>query len=343
MKQWAVVGAGAAGILAVGKLLSEGVAGDEILWCDPHFRVGALGASWSNVMSNTVAQLFTDFLNNITAFNYHSIEESCSLAGCVQTETCRLQEVVTPLQHITDHLQQQVCAVRDVVGSIAHEAGAWTLRGRAQALHAKQVILATGAKAKTLSYPDVETIDLATALDSERMSTKINANDIVAVFGASHSAIMAVRHALEAGAKEVVNFYLHPVKYAMKVDGWVLYNDTGLKGTTAQWSRENITGTVPPKLTRVYASDKNVEDNLSRCTKAVYAIGFEANKIAIENYPEVSYNPHNGIIAPGLFGLGIAYPESYTDPFGNHECRVGLHKFMLYLDKVFPVWQKYVL
>lgn len=41
--QWAVIGAGPAGIAAVGKLLDHGVLPEDILWFDPHFKVGDLG------------------------------------------------------------------------------------------------------------------------------------------------------------------------------------------------------------------------------------------------------------------------------------------------------------
>ena len=44
--QWAVVGAGPAGIAAVGKLLDHGVLPKTILWLDPQFCVGDLGRFW---------------------------------------------------------------------------------------------------------------------------------------------------------------------------------------------------------------------------------------------------------------------------------------------------------
>ncbi len=48
-----------------------------------------------------------------------------------------------------------------------------------------------------------------------------------------------------------------------------------------------------------------------------------------------------GIIGPGLFGLGIAYPELKTDPSGNTESQVGLWKFIVYLNKVLPLCFRY--
>ena len=63
--------------------------------------------------------------------------------------------------------------------------------------------------------------------------------------------------------------------------------------------------------------------------------------MSIGTYEHSQYNPHVGIIGPGLFGLGIAYPELKPDPFGSVESQVGLWKFMVYLNKILPLWFKY--
>jgi hypothetical protein len=41
---------------------------------------------------------------------------------------------------------------------------------------------------------------------------------------------------------------------------------------------------------------------------------------------------------PGLRGIGIAFPETVTDPKGNVEASVGMWKFMRYLKEVVPGW-----
>jgi hypothetical protein len=53
---YAVIGGGPAGILALGKILDK--IGpkkfyDEVVWYDPKFRVGMFGEKWYNVPSNT--------------------------------------------------------------------------------------------------------------------------------------------------------------------------------------------------------------------------------------------------------------------------------------------------
>jgi hypothetical protein len=123
---------------------------------------------------------------------------------------------------------------------------------------------------------------------------------------------------------------------------WILFDNTGLKGQTAAWARNNIDGTLPPNLARYNTSDHNIARYLPECHQVIYAVGFERRKnIVIGDYDQAGYNPHVGIIGPGLFGLGIAYPQVKPDPFGSVETQVGLWKFMTYLNAVLPAWLKY--
>jgi hypothetical protein len=74
----------------------------------------------------------------------------------------------------------------------------------------------------------------------------------------------------------------------------------------------------------------------------VYAIGFERRKFpVVTGFQELNYIQQTGIIAPGLFGFGIAFPEVKSNPLGIPEHRVGLAKFMDYLHRVMPLWLKY--
>lgn len=58
----------------------------------------------------------------------------------------------------------------------------------------------------------------------------------------------------------------------------------------------------------------------SSCDYAVYTVGFSPRPIpAAPQWGQLECNAANGIIAPGLFGVGIAFPEYRIDPtgFGN--------------------------
>jgi hypothetical protein len=55
----------------------------------------------------------------------------------------------------------------------------------------------------------------------------------------------------------------------------------------------------------------------------------------------LAYNVFNGILAPGLFGVGIAFPQYKTDPLGFGQYRVGLAKFMEQVNESLPLWLSY--
>jgi cation diffusion facilitator CzcD-associated flavoprotein CzcO len=69
--KWTVIGAGPAGIAAVGRLLDHGIAPEKIAWVDPEFTAGDLGDKWRAVHSNTAVSLFLDYLNASPSFRFH--------------------------------------------------------------------------------------------------------------------------------------------------------------------------------------------------------------------------------------------------------------------------------
>jgi hypothetical protein len=340
--QWAVVGAGPAGIATIGKLLDNGIPAKQILWCDPSFNVGDLGTFWSNVSSNTKVQLFTNFLYACASFSYESAADNFSLNRLNPEDTCTLKYVVEPLQWISEQLVKQVDAQRTTIRSMSLSQRLWTLSDNSQKFRAQNVVLATGALPSSLNYPGVDVLPFDRAIDKELLLKHSELNKTYAVFGSSHSAIIILRYLVEMGVKKVINFYRSPCRYALDMGDWTLFDNTGLKGHTAQWARDNIDGVPPANLVRCNTTEPNISRFLPECDKVIYAVGFERRStIVIGDYEDAKYNPHVGIIGPGLFGFGIAYPEIKADPFGSVESQVGLWKFMTYLNRVLPLWFKY--
>ena len=70
MHKWTIIGAGPAGILALGHLLDNNIKPEEILWLDPKFNVGDLGGKWYNVTSNTSIKTFLDAAGSCKSFNF---------------------------------------------------------------------------------------------------------------------------------------------------------------------------------------------------------------------------------------------------------------------------------
>src|SRR5262245_56540360 len=104
---WTVIGAGPAGIAAVGRLLDQGVADERIAWIDPAFAAGDLGQQWRSVSSNTHVGLFLEFLNGSKAFRF-SEAPPMPLRELEPSDTCALGLVAEPLVWITEHLRDRV-------------------------------------------------------------------------------------------------------------------------------------------------------------------------------------------------------------------------------------------
>lgn len=341
--EWAVIGAGPAGIAAVGKLIDHGVKPETIVWIDPHFTVGDLGLFWSQVSSNTTVKLFIDFLHAVRAFAYSAAPIDFPINHLPPNDTCELQFIVDPLQWITTVLKHTVQAHASHVTHLSLSKREWVIHTDLKVHHAKNVILATGSVPNPPHDTTIASIPFEQAINKKRLQAALTPTDnTIAVFGSSHSAIIIIEHLVSLNTPKIINFYRSPCRYAVDLGDWTLFDNTGLKGKTAAWAREHIDGRRPDTLIRLISSESNVATYLPQCDKAIYATGFsQRTSLTIEEYQHHQYNPHVGIIGPGLFGLGIAYPERKRDPMGYEETQVGLWKFMTYLNKIMPIWFKY--
>jgi cation diffusion facilitator CzcD-associated flavoprotein CzcO len=338
---WTVIGAGPAGIAAVGRLLDQGISPDRIAWVDPAFAAGDLGQKWRSVSSNTFAATFLSYLNSSPAFRF-SEAPPMPLQEIDPWETCALGLVAEPLDWITQHLRHQVQLFQTTATALSLERRQWRIETEHQELASQNVVLAVGAVPKKLDYPNLDEIPVEVALDPEKLAEQPLEGATVAVFGSSHSSMIALPHLLRHPVAKVINFYRSPLKYAVYLDDWILFDETGLKGRAAEWARENIDGVYPERLERYRVSSPEFSEKLAECDRVVYTVGFERRKLPeTRQWGELNYNQMNGIIAPGLFGLGIAFPEYAEDPYGYGQYRVGLKKFIDYLDSVLPLWMVY--
>ncbi len=338
---WTVIGAGPAGIAAVGKLLDHGIPPEEIAWIDPAFAAGDLGGKWRSVSSNTQVGLFLSYLNGSSAFRF-SAAPPMPLREVDPQETCALALVADPLVWVTEHLRERVQAFETTATALFLERRQWRIETELQQLTSKNVVLAVGAVPKKLAYPQLKEIPVEVALDPEKLAEEPLENATVAVFGSSHSSMIALPHLLRHPVEKVINFYRSPLRYAVYLDDWILFDDSGLKGRAADWARENIDGVHPDRLERCWVSDPDFDEKLAECDRAVYTVGFERRMLPeTRQWGQLEYNPNNGILAPGLFGLGIAFPVRATDRYGYLEYRVGLKKFMDQLQSILPLWFRY--
>ena len=338
---WTVIGAGPAGIAAVGRLLDHGIVGEQIAWIDPEFGAGDFGTKWRAVPSNTRVELFLDYLTASPSFRFGQAP-AFELNKFDPEQTCPLGVVAEPLVWISQHLCQRVRTFRAIATELVLANRQWTITTQHETITSKNVILAVGSVPKKLSYEELDEIPIETALDPAKLAQLPLDGATVGVFGSSHSAMIALPNLLNTPVKKVINFYRSPLKYAVNFDDWTLFDDTGLKGQAADWARENIDGTCPRRLERCSVGDPEFEKILQMCDHIVYTVGFERRHLPLTpQWGSLEYDPTNGILAPGLFGVGIAFPEYWIDPLGAGQYRVGLHKFMQRLDTALPLWLRY--
>ena len=80
--------------------------------------------------------------------------------------------------------------------------------------------------------------------------------------------------------------------------------------------------------------------HIPRCNKAIYAVGFTRRAIKIAGLPDdFLYDSQTGVIAPGIYGLGIAFPETIPYTMGRVNYNVSaIWPFVQYLKRIFPEW-----
>ncbi|MGV0635118.1 FAD/NAD(P)-binding protein [Mycolicibacillus trivialis] len=338
---WTVIGAGPAGIAAVGRLLDNGVPETEIAWIDPHFGAGDFGGKWRAVSSNTTVAHFLDYLTASPAFGYAD-SPGFELDALAPQQTCPLGLVADPLVWISRRLCARVSPLRTVATELVLRDRRWTVTTDAGSITSTKVVLATGSVPRTLPDIACEQIAIETVLDPQKLSEMPLEGMTVGVFGSSHSTMIALPNLLATPVTTVINFYRSPLKYAIPLGDWTVYDDTGLKGQAACWARENIDGTPPDRLERYRVDAPESAAMLRRCDRVVHTVGFERRRLpATPQWGTLDYDAATGILAPGLFGLGIAFPEYWIDPLGAGQYRVGMRKFMQRLDTVLPLWLRY--
>jgi len=335
---WCVVGDGAASLTAISKLLDRGVEKKDILWIAASFNLGDLGKYWRDVPANTKVSVFQDYLKSTEYFGYDSLPESLTIKSMKGDSFCKLSDIVEPLMKISEKIKGDVSSVEGLVYEVNEVDGLkeikYTQGDKCCTLSAKKVILGIGSVPVAQSeFKNM--LELRDVLSVDSLRSLELSGAIVGIFGGSHSAVLAIMNVLKHRAN-VINIYKHPLRYAISQEDGIIYDNTGLKGEVADWSKKNMHGQNLSCM-RVHYQDINLSDYLKKCHYIVNAIGFKRRSLPI-NGMELDHCPYSGIISYGIYGCGIAYPEKVIGLAGNIEWSVGLNKFSVYMDRVLPIW-----
>jgi len=209
-------------------------------------------------------------------------------------------------------------------------------------------------------------LDLDVALSPSLLASTLpeTIGTTVGVIGSSHSAITVLINLFNIATSthkhlRVKWFSRRPLQYAEYKDGWILRDNTGLKGIAATFARENLEDDKMPHsevskyIEKIDCSGDPrpmYESALPKCTHLIQAIGFRRDPLptltrdgaplhdVIYDHKKGGFSDREGRTLPRLYGAGIAFPEMVTDPAGNTELAVGFWKFMKYVRNVVPEW-----
>lgn len=317
--EWVVVGAGPAGIAALGNLLDAGVNPAAIAWIDPEFNVGDFGTDWRYVHSNTPVDTFVKYYESSRAFGYvESGHPEFMIDKLAPLSSCLLLLAAEPLHWITKVLQNKVKALQDTVQHLELLHNYWLLTlASGKVLHAKKVVLAIGSTPKALNFSNPPSIPLRSALSPIQLKDAVQPDDTIAIFGSAQSAKSVAENVSKLKTKRTVLFYRSERSLERHFEG-------------KEFSSIEMLPMTP----------KNLIAEMPNCTKTISAIGFERRHIPIAGLPEnYGYDLTTGEIAPGIFGLGIAFPEIIPYEFGEKDYRLSaIWPFMKRLKKVLPYW-----
>lgn len=324
---WTVVGAGPSGILALGIILDSGVPADKIAWLDPEFNVGRMGKCYRNVPGNGKVCQYLDLLNMCKVFGEVKSESIEQLYNLPLEHTPKLTVFVDSFSDISNYLRTKVNALQDEMIALDYHNEQWTIKTKTTSFISDNVVLATGAHPRHMHYEGITQIPLDVALDKSTLAQQVTSDDTVAVIGSGHSALLILKHLSELSVKSVINFYRKPIVYQTPMRGGIAWKESGLKGDVATWAKTVLEVFPPKNLSRVLSSSENIKTWLPQCTKVICAIGFERNSLPSINESQSMYENYDrasGIIAPHLYGVGIAFAQQQVDPLGNVEYLVGL-------------------
>ena len=326
--QWAVVGAGPAGITAVSVLLESGVDSQDISWIDPSFAVGNLSL-YPEVPANTGV---LDFLNFFRDCKYFKVAEKIYNKLENQDFEPYLKDIIAPLQAITFYLKSLTNSKVGFVTKLEYQDNWHIFINGKKDLISKNVILAIGSYPVELNNNNkAKIIPLEVALNKDSVAGYLKPEDTVVVYGNSHSAILVLKNLSELNINKIINIYKHELVYCDFSFDPPIYQGSGLKGLAARWAKEFLETNLISNLTKIKLEDLD-QDVLESADKIIYAIGFKPN--LIENIEIKEYKA--GEIATGLFGLGIAFPETIIDQSGSTEQLIGLDSFMNYARNNLP-------
>ncbi|KAJ5275122.1 hypothetical protein N7497_005735 [Penicillium chrysogenum] len=368
-----VIGAGPGGLATLAALCDAGL--NPILWIDRTFEGGRLNTVYREISSNTKIRdyLKAIYSSPVCASIIRSIPAPnavTKLESMDRDKTCQLSFAGDMVLMLVNGLLErpEVQSVEGAVEKASLNRGIWTVTTLNQSFNTTRLFMCTGSQPQSSSMhcpfnKDLTVLDLDECMLRSHLPSALpkDGKSVVAVIGNSHSGILCCKNLYEsAKSKErdikIVNFGRRPIKYAKYVDNGIIFDNTGLKGSTAEWAKEVMENDPDPEIIEQVDLSQNQDlafrEHLPRCTHIIYAIGYIRSPLPalyIDGQlagEELTFDMHSSGFhfgdraerVQGLYASGIAFPEEVKDPEGHVEAAVGVAKFFSFAERMKKNW-----
>lgn len=298
-----IIGAGAAGLLTLFSLSFTKIPAEDIVLIDPYHDGGDLQRKYCCIQSNTQWNQMLNILrekgisieNLPSPWKDLSPENPALLKHYIQL----IRYLVKPYLERCETLYASVTHIQEENGQIR------VFYGKNKSLVCKICIVATGSTPKTLGYP-IPTIPLEIALNPDLLSSYVNPNTTVCVFGTAHSGTL-VLHNLHKLQADTHAFYKGDKPFLYARDG----EYDGIKQESETIADTILAGQYPNTHLHSLSDTAEIIRWTRRSDWVVYATGFEPNSFS----SSLTYNGTTGQIdgLPNTWGFGIAFPNRAPD------------------------------
>jgi len=288
--KYCIIGFGISGQILLLELLKENISPNDIVICDETFLGGDLVLKYGSVMSNTpwfktktALEVYTSNLPNFSP-------EKCT----------PVRDIANTCLQVAMDAGKDVEKLTTIVTSLIHTTQ-WEITHSFGTIKARTIFLTIGGKENQLDI-SMPTIPLSIALDKDQLQNIISPNDIISVFGTSHSGTIVLDN-LEQLKTQAYGIYKTPEPFQFEPDSY-----SGIKENSAVIAKAILNNEYKHITLIQWNNPLLIHKVLRKSTKAIVSTGFKAKSIFGDAF--VSYEPSTGKISagPNLYGFGLAYP-----------------------------------
>ena len=313
--KYCIIGFGIAGQILLLELIKANVSKKDIIICDETFLGGDLITKYSSVLSNTpwwkTKKALEVYTNELPDYPVDKCTPVSDLARACLKTALKASESVEKLTTTVISLEPS-----------------WVINHTFGTFKAEKIFLTIGSSEKTLDI-NIPKIPLNIALDKNLLSSCIDSQDIITVFGTSHSGVIVLDN-LNKLSTPTTAVYKGESPFVFEADTY-----GGLKEASEIHAKAILNGDyVNTNLLPIYDSLK-LYKTLIKTTKLICATGLEARSPFGKKYLE--YNPDTAEINAGsnIYGFGIAYP-SVTIKDSKKYLDVSVLSFQAHIQKCLP-------